>query len=114
MKIHRKYTADECKEEIQKTMAAFAVHIDKNSENLNLLRGFSQFFKRAQQYPLSRLESALHNFGLHQSTSVKVTSKNSLKWAKKGKIYVQPEAVKRHKTGVGSKKGHSKSYDSQK
>ena len=41
-------TADECKEEIQKTMAAIAGHIDKNSENLNLLRGFIKFCKRAQ------------------------------------------------------------------
>ena len=99
-----KLTAGECKEEIRKAMAAFEDYVDKNSDNLNFLRGVSKFCDRLQKYPLPRLENALHNFGQQQATSLKITAKASLKRAKKGKIHVQPEAVKRRKIQNGSRK----------
>ena len=97
-------TPTECKDEIRQTLAVLEGHVEKNGDNLNFLRGVMKFCERAQKYPISRLENGLHNFGLNQSSSLKITAHASLKRARKGKIYVQPEAVKRRRVVNGSKK----------
>ena len=101
-------TVEECKEELHKTMTVFEKHLDNNPDKLNLLRGFVKFCDRAQKYPVSRLESALHNFGVETSASLKVNTSSTLKRVRKGKIYVQPEAVKRRRVKDGSKKAKIK------
>ena len=101
-------TVEECKEELHKTMTVFEKHLDNNSDKLNVLRGFVKFCDRAQKYPVSRLESALHNFGVGTSASLKVNTSSILKRVRKGKIYVQPEAVKRRRVKDGSKKAKIK------
>ena len=55
-------------------MIIFENHLDNNHDKLSLLRGFIKFCDRAQKYPVSRLESALHNFGVETSASLKVNT----------------------------------------
>ena len=76
-----------------------------STEDRNLLRGILKFTERVNKYKgqTSRLSNAFHSFGSASNTSLKITATSSLKRARKGKIYVQPEAVKRRKTKKGSK-----------
>lgn len=56
----------------------------------------------------SRLSNAFHSFASPSNSSLKVTATASLKRARKGKIHVQPGAVKRRKLADGSKKDKSR------
>ena len=69
-----------------------------------------KFCERVKKYKhqQSRISSALHTFASTSNMSLKVTASASLKRAKKGKIHVQPEAVKRRKVQDGSKKSKIK------
>ena len=97
-------TVDECKDELRKAYAALINLVEQNEEDTNFLRGVIKFSERTQKYSSSRLCVALHNFGVPQSSSLKITASASLKRAKKGKIYVQPGSVTRRKVESGSKK----------
>ena len=74
-----------------------------HSNDTNFLRGVSKFCDRVNKFPHSRLSSALHSFGVDSSSSLKNTSTQSLDKKRKGKIFVQPQAVKRRKNKNGSK-----------
>lgn len=78
----------------------------ENTNDNNLLRGMAKFCERVKKYKhqKSRISSALHTFASTSNTSLRITASASLKRARKGKIYVQPEAVKRRKTDDGSRK----------
>ena len=95
---------EECKQELQSTLLSLQNKIDTYVNDSNFLSGVMKFCERVQKFPLSRLSSSLHNFGAQSSASLKITATSTLKKARKGKIYVQPEAVKRRKTKNGSKK----------
>ena len=101
-------SVDECKDELQSTMHKLQEHLDTNPNNYNFVLGLMKFCERAKKYPVSRLESALHNFGNEPSTSLRVTQTSTMKKMRKGKIYVQPEAVKRRKHKDGSRKAKVK------
>lgn len=103
-----KVTVEECKAELQKTFAMFEEKMATNSQNVAFLQGIAKFCNRAQTFPLTRLSTSLHNFGVQSSTSLKVTATSVLKKARRGKIYVQPEAVKRRKIEDGSRKSQVK------
>ena len=83
-----------------KAAESISEKVTENPENNNLAQGILKYCERVQKYPLSRLSSALHSFGTQTSTSLKVTSSACLKRARKGKIHVQPEAVKRRKVSL--------------
>ena len=86
----------------------FEEKLATNSQNVAFLQGIAKFCTRAQCFPLTRLSTSLHNFGVQSSTSLKVTATSVLKKARRGKIYVQPEAVKRRKIEDGSRKSRVK------
>ena len=71
--------------------------------NQNLMRGILKFANRVQQMPVSKLASCLHSFGAAAVTHSRVTASSIVKRAKRSKIHVQPEAVKRRKVASGSK-----------
>ena len=84
--------------------------ITEETNDDNLLKGIMKFCERVKKYKqqCSRLSSAFHSFASQSNTSLKITATASLKRARKGKIYVQPEAVKRRKLPDGSKKSKCK------
>ena len=94
---------DECKEDLKNTFARLEQVLTTNPGDSNVLQGILKFCDRAQKYPISRLSTALHNFGVPQSSSLKITATAVLKRAKKGKIFVQPGAVKRRRSEGKSK-----------
>ena len=96
-------TAQEVKEDLQKTLSLLENKIETNSNDSNFLRGIAKFCDRVETFPLSKLSSSFHSFGVQSSTSLKVTATSTLNKARKGKIYVQPEAVKRRKFKNGTK-----------
>ena len=96
-------TAQEVKEDLQKTLSLLENKIETNSNDSNFLWGIAKFCERVEKFPLSKLSSSFHSFGVQSSTSLKVTATSTLNKARKGKIYVQPEAVKRRKFKNGTK-----------
>ena len=101
-------TIDQCKEELKQTIDIITGCLDFNSENYNLMTGVMKFCQHVKKFPVSRLSTALHSFGVPSSTNLKVTATSVLKKARRGKIYVQPEAVKRRKCKDGSRKSKIK------
>ena len=96
---------NECKAELRRTGNLLEDMIDKcNNPCFN--RGILKFCERVNKYKAqtSKLSSAFHSFGSPVSSSRKICATASLKKARRGKIYVQPEAVKRRKSETGSKK----------
>ena len=96
-------TAEECKEELKKTFSILEEKLTTHSSVMNFLRGVAKFCERVEKYPVPRLSSSLHSFGVQSATSLNITASSSLEKAKKGKIYVQPTAVQRRKVKNGSK-----------
>ena len=82
------------------------MRIDEHDQNY--LRGIMTFSHRVTHMARSRLSSNLHSFGSTQFSSLRETANLVVKRAKRGKIHVQPEAVKRRKTETGSKNKISK------
>ena len=78
--------------------------IDKTEER-NLLRGMLKFCDRVKKYKgkSSRLSSSFNSFASQSNTSLKITATAVVRKARKGKIYVQPEAVKRRKVAKNRK-----------
>ena len=103
-----KLTVQECKSELRKTVILLEHRLERHCHDSNLLLGVSKLCERAQKYPNLRRSSALHSFGVQTSTSLKVTATSALKKARRGKIYVQPEAVKRRKHTNGSRNSNVK------
>ena len=59
------------------------------------LRGIIKFCERVESFPISKLASSFHSFGLPSATSATTTSKSILRKAKSRKIHVQPTSVQR-------------------
>ena len=84
-------TAQKCKAKLQKALSLLESKIETNCNDLNFLRGVDKFCERVViKFPLSKLSSSLHSFGVPYSTSLKVTATATLNKARKGQIYVQP------------------------
>jgi len=69
-----------------------------------VISGVVKFCDSVKKYPTSKLRNAFHTFGKSYCPSIKSNSSNTRKAAKarRGKIFVQPEAVKKRKTDSGS------------
>eukprot|EP00112_Aurelia_sp_Birch-Aquarium-sp1_P025484 Seg8481.1 transcript_id=Seg8481.1/GoldUCD/mRNA.D3Y31 product="hypothetical protein" protein_id=Seg8481.1/GoldUCD/D3Y31 len=63
----------------------------------NFLRGVVKFSQRMKSMPVSKLTSVFDTFGTLGVNSKRVTATSIVKHSKRGKIHVQPEAVKRGK-----------------
>ena len=96
-------TTEDCKAELRKALSLLESKIDLHGNDSNFLWGVVKFCDRVEKFPHSRLTTSLHNFGVQSSTSLKVTSTAILNKARKGKIFVQPEAIKRRNSRNGSK-----------
>ena len=98
----KKHEADEALDE------AFRIIKGKLHTDPNLITGAIKFAERVRGMSNPRLASALHCFGNDKSSySLKIT-KATVRNAKRNKIKVQPEAVKRRKTANGSRQKQSK------
>ena len=77
---------------------------------MNFLNGIVKFCERVEKLPTPRLTSALHAFGgrNYEASNTAKTAKTLFKKSRRGKIFVQPEAVKRRKEVSGSKNARIK------
>ena len=98
----RKRKADEVLDD------AFRIIKGKLHTDPNLISGAIKFAERVCGMSNSRLASALHCFGSDKSSYLLKTSKAATRNAKRNKIKVQPEAVKRRQTANGSQQKQSK------
>ena len=98
----RKCEADEVLDD------AFRIIKGKLHTDPNLICGAIKFAERVRGMSNSRLASALHCFGSDKTSHSLKTSKAAPRNAKRNKIKVQPEAVKRRKTANGSRQKQSK------
>lgn len=102
MEIERT-TAEECKVKLEKTTEYLMEKINSRKNDQAFLNGLLKFCDRVEKFPTSRLTSLFHSFGSSTSTSRNVTISSKLQKAKRGKIFVQPESVKRRKMKSGTK-----------
>ena len=99
-------TREECIENLKLT---FEFLCDSaKTEDQHFCRGILKFCDRTRKMSTGRLSSCLHTFGSTQVTSLRNTASSIVSKAKRGKIHVQPEAVKRRKTQSGSRNKQSK------
>ena len=98
----RKCEADEVLDD------AFRIIKGKLHTDPNLISGAIKFAERVRGMSNSRLASALHCFGSDKTSHSLKTSKAAPRNAKRNKIKVQPEAVKRRKTANGPGKSKVK------
>ena len=98
----RKREADEVLDD------AFRIIKGKLHTDPNLISGAIKFAERVRGMSTSRLASALHCFSSDKSSHSLKISKVAVRNAKRNKIKVQPEAVKRRKTANGSRQKQSK------
>ena len=103
-------TTDECKIKIQKVAEYLRPKVDHRKNDLNFLNGIVKFCERVEKLPTPRLTSALHAFGgrNYEASNTAKTAKTLFKKSRRGKIFVQPEAVKRRKEVSGSKNARIK------
>lgn len=95
-------TEEEAKLAIQKSMGILLNLVDEH--NQPRMRGIIKFADRLQSMTnlqSSRLEHALHTFGSSLTSATRITSSSIVK--RRGKIHVQPEAVKRRRVKNGSR-----------
>ena len=86
---------------------AFKIIKGKLDTGPNFVAGVLKFSERVRGISSQRLASALHCFSSDSTSSSLKVSKATRK-AKRNKIKVQPEAVKRRKTVNGSRQKQSK------
>ncbi len=86
---------------------AFRIIKEKLHTDPNLISGAIKFAERVHGMSNPRLASALHCFG-SDNTSYSLKISKGVRNAKRNKIKVQPEAVKRRKTANGSRQKQSK------
>lgn len=67
-----------------------------------------KFSDRVKNMPNSKLTSCFHCFGAEAVYNTRLTATSVVKKAKRGKIHVQPESVKRRKVANGSKRRQDK------
>ena len=96
-------TLDESYQEIACINNILTQLVETRSNDLNLLKGISKFKDRLAKYQNqpSKLASAFHCFGV--TTNYRKVTNCTLSKKGRGKISVQPEAVKRRKKKNGSR-----------
>lgn len=100
-------TLGECKEALHAALNSLESKIDKNESDQNFLRGVLKFANRVKKMPKSKLTTCFHSFGAAGVCNTRQTATSIVKKAKRGKIFVQPESVKRRKVGNGSRRRES-------
>ena len=101
---------------VEKCSAALTETLDilqgkLHGDDQNFLKGVLKSTYRVKNMSKSKLTTALHSFGARgvYNTHLTTTSVvNVVKKRKRGKIHVQPEAVKRRKNITGSKRRQNK------
>ncbi len=99
-------TKEECCQAVADAVASIESRMDVS--NQNFMRSILKFADRVQRMPTSRLASYFHTFGAKGVTHSRATATSIVRRAKRGKIHVQPEAVKRRKLESGSRAKQSK------
>lgn len=74
----------------------------------NFMRGIMKFADRVKKMPKSKLTTGFHSFGAEGVYNTRLITTYIVKRRKRGKIHVQPEAVKRRKVSNGSRKRQDK------
>ena len=95
------FTKNDCLRALSKTFDVIKKKLDTNDQNY--FKSVMKFADRSEKISTPRLASAFHTFGSQQSDSLRNTASSIVKRAKRSKIHVQPEAVKRRKVKSGSK-----------
>lgn len=93
-------TVDECKHAIDDALESVKCKLDVTDQNF--LRGILKFSGRVKKMPKSKLTTCFHSFGAAGIYNTRSTATSIVK-AKRGKIHVQPGAVKRRKFTNGSR-----------
>jgi hypothetical protein len=92
---------NDCEVALNEAMSAIKAKIDES--NQDFLKSILKFADRAKSLPVSTLTRSFHTFGATGVSHSRVTATSIVKRAKRGKIFVQPEAVKRRKSDSGSR-----------
>jgi hypothetical protein len=71
-------------------------------------RNVFKFTDRVKKMPRSKLTTCFHSFGAQGVYNTHLTANSIVKKRKRGKIHVQPEAVKRRKNKTGSRRQQNK------
>ena len=95
-------TVNECKTALDEVLKSLQNKLDESDQNF--LRGILKFADRAKKMPKSKLASCFHNFGAVGVSQTRATATSIVKKAKRGKIHIQPEAVKRRKLSDGTRR----------
>ncbi|CAB4034165.1 Hypothetical predicted protein [Paramuricea clavata] len=103
---------EDCRHAIAEAMSSIESRMDVS--NQNFMRGILKFADRVQRMPTSKLTSYFHTFGAAGVTQSRVTITSIVRRAKRGKIHVQPEVVKRRKLESGSRAKQPKGQISKK
>lgn len=104
-KLQDLVTVAECKEALYKALESLERKLDNNESDQNFLRGVLKFADRAKKMPKSKLATCFHSFGAAGVCNTRLTATSIVKKAKKrGKIFVQPESVKRRKVADGTRR----------
>ncbi|XP_028403993.1 uncharacterized protein LOC114526596 [Dendronephthya gigantea] len=91
----------ECEAALSEVMSAIKSKMDES--NQDFLRSILKFAGRSKSMPVSKLTSSFHTFGAAGVTHSRATATSIVKRAKRQKIAVQPEAVKRRKCDSGGR-----------
>ena len=95
-------TVEECKTALDQTLESLKRKLDGADQNF--LRSVLKFADRAKKMPKSKLTSCFHSFGAAGVCHTGLTATSIVKKAKRGKIHVQPESVKRRKVADGTRR----------
>ena len=97
---------EDAEKSISDAMTSLKAKLKCNDQNF--LRGVVKFSQRMKTMPVSRLTSVFHTFGTLGVNSKRITATSIVKHSKRGKIHVQPEAVKRGKLTAGGRAKQAK------
>ena len=99
-------TVEECSAALTETLDILQGKL--HGDDQNFLKGVLKFTDRVKNMSKSKLTTALHSFGARGVYNTHLTTTSVVKKRKRGKIHVQPEAVKRRKNITGSKRRQNK------
>ena len=95
-------TVDECKSALDQMLVSLKKKLECGDQRFP--RGVLKFADRAKKMPTSKLTTCFHTFGSAGVCNTRLTATAIVKRAKRGKIHVQPESVKRRKVEDGSRR----------
>ena len=99
-------TVEECSAALTETLDILQGKL--HGDGQNFLKGVLKFTDRVKNMSKSKLTTALHSFGARGVYNTHLTTTSVVKKRKRGKIHVQPEAVKGRKNITGSKRRQNK------